>query len=196
MVIKYILSGFFVKMIAGFDDTLTRIPIAATLTRTKRGRFAFAGGVFLAICLAMVVSFLFASVIKSLPYFRYISATLIFLLAVSIYFDIFIREPKKQVEKKVKKIKPISAKRIFKLIGIGFIVAFATLIDDTIAYSSLFLGDISNIPYIIGGILVATFLQLGVIIYFSKKVMKFKWKKEVTTVGLLVLAVLILLGVL
>jgi len=196
MIIKYILSGFFVKIIAGFDDTLTRIPIVATLTRTKRGRSAFAGGVFLAICLAIIVSFLFASVIKSLPYFRYISATLIFLLAVSIYFEIFMEEPKKQVEKKIKKIKRISAKRIFKLIGIGFLVAFATLIDDTIAYSALFLGDISNLPYIIGGILVATFLQLAVIIYFSKKVMAFKWKKEVTTVGLLILAVLILFGVL
>ena len=196
MAIKYLLSGFFVKIIAGFDDTLTRIPIAATLTRTKRGRFAFATGIFLAICFIMVISFLFASVIKTLPYFRYISATLIFLLAVSIYFDVFISEPKKQVEKKLKKIKRISTKRIFKLIGIGFLVAFATLLDDTIAYSSLFLGDISNIPYIIGGILVATFLQLGVIIYFSKKVMKFKWKKEVTTVGLLILAVLILFNVL
>lgn len=196
MAIKYLLSGFFVKIIAGFDDTLTRIPIAATLTRTKRGRIAFATGIFLAICLAMVISFLFASVIKSLPYFRYISATLIFLLAISIYFDIFIQEPKKQVEKKLKKIKRISTKRVLKLIGIGFLVAFATLLDDTIAYSSLFLGDISNIPYIIGGILAATFLQLGVIIYFSKKVMRFKWKKEVTTVGLLILALLILFNVL
>jgi len=196
MALKYLFSGFFVKIIAGFDDTLTRIPIAATLTRTKRGRIAFAGGIFLAICLIMVISFLFASVIKTLPYFRYISATLIFLLAVSIYFDVFIREPEKQVEKKLKKVKRISTKRIFKLIGLGFLTAFATLLDDTIAYSSLFLGEASNIPYIIVGILAATFLQLGVIIYFSKKVMKFKWKKEVTTVGLLILAVLILFNVL
>jgi len=195
MALKYLLSGFFVKIIAGFDDTLTRIPIAAVLTRTKRGRIAFATGIFLAICLVMVISFLFASVIKTLPYFRYISATLIFLLAISIYFDIFIREPQKQVEKKIKKIKRISVRRILKLIGIGFLVAFATLLDDTIAYSSLFLGEVSNIPYIVVGILAATFLQLGVIIYFSKKVMKFKWKKEVTTVGRLILAVLILFGV-
>ncbi len=196
MSIKYLVSGFLVKIIAGFDDTLTRIPIAATLTRTRKGRFAFAGGIFLAICLAMVISFLFASVIKSLPYFRYISATLIFLLAISIYFEFFMEEPKKQVEKKIKKIKTISIQRVFKLIGIGFLTAFATLLDDTIAYSSLFLGTLSNIPYVITGILAATFLQLAVIIYFSKKVMEFKWKKEVTTIGLLVLCVLILTGVL
>lgn len=194
--IRYVFSGFFVKIIAGFDDTLTRIPIAATLTKTKRGRISFAFGIFLAICVAMLISFLFASVIKSLPYFRYISAGLIFLLALSIYFDIFIEVPKKQIEKKVKKIKGISAKRIFQLIGTGFLVAFATLLDDTIAYSSLFLGELSTIPYVIIGIFAATFLQLGIIIYFSKKIMRFKYKKEVTTTGLLILCILILFGVL
>jgi magnesium-transporting ATPase (P-type) len=196
MFLKYLISGFFVKIIAGFDDTLTRIPIAAQLTKTRRGRFAFAGGIFLAICLAIAISFLFASFIKSLPYFRYISATLIFILAVSIYFDVFFQEPKKQVEKKVKRIKKISTRRIFKLIGIGFLTAFATLIDDTIAYSSLFLGDKITFPYVLIGIFIAVILQLAVIIYFSKKIMKFKWKKEVTTIGLLILAVLILSGVL
>ncbi|MBL7148418.1 MAG: hypothetical protein ISS82_06330 [Nanoarchaeota archaeon] len=44
MFLKYLFSGFLVKIIAGFDDTLTRIPIAATLTRTKKGRYAFAAG--------------------------------------------------------------------------------------------------------------------------------------------------------
>ena len=196
MYLKYLISGFLVKIIAGFDDTLTRIPIAAHVTSTRKGRFAFAGGIFLAISLAIAVSFLFASVIKALPYFRYISATLIFLLAISIYFDIFIQEPKKKVEKKVKRIKGISAKRIFRLIAIGFLTAFATLLDDTIAYSSLFLGGSSTIIYVLIGIFIAVLLQLAVIIYFSKRIMGFRWKKEITTIGLLVLAVLILFGIL
>jgi len=195
MMIKYIVSGFFVKIIAGFDDTLTRIPIAAYLTRTRKGRFAFAGGIFLAICLAIVISFLFASVIKSLPYFRYISGTLIFLLALSIYFDIFIQAPKKRFEKKVKKIKAISTKRIFKLIALGFLTALATLLDDIIAYSSLFLGEASTILYVIIGLFLGVILQIATMIYFSKKIMLFKYKKEVTTVGLLILCVLVLSGV-
>ena len=173
MYLKYLISGFLVKIIAGFDDTLTRIPIAAHVTSTRKGRFAFAGGIFLAISLAIAVSFLFASVIKALPYFRYISAILIFLLAISIYFDIFIQEPKKKVEKKVKRIKGISAKRIFRLIAIGFLTAFATLLDDTIAYSSLFLGGSSTIIYVLIGIFAAVLLQLAVIIYFSKRIMGF-----------------------
>tara|TARA_Y100000310_G_scaffold327912_1_gene395068 strand:+ start:995 stop:1585 length:591 start_codon:yes stop_codon:yes gene_type:complete len=196
MSLKYFASGFFVKTIAGLDDTMIRIPIAATLTRTKKGRFAFAIGTFLAIVLAIIFSFLFGSVIKSIPFSNYISAALIFLLALSVYFNWFIQKPRKQVEKKLKNMKAISAKRFFRLITIGFIVALATIIDDTIAYSALFLGPVSNAPYVIGGIFAATILQLSMLIYFSEKIMKLKYKKEITTIGLLILSILILTGVL
>lgn len=184
------------KTIAGFDDSMIRIPIAANITKTRIGRFAFAIGTFLAITLAIIFSFLFGSMIKSIPYSNYILAALIFFLALSIYFDWFIQKPKKQVEKKLKKIKRISNKRFFKLITIGFFVAFATIIDDTIAYSALFLGPISNIPYVIAGIFSATILQLSMLVYFSEKLMKLKYKKEITVTGLMILGILILFGVL
>ena len=196
MSLKYFLSGFFVKTIAGFDDSMIRIPICAKITKTKKGRFAFAIGTFLAITLAIIFSFLFGSVIQSIPYSKYIMATLIFFLALSVYFDWFIQKPKKKVEEKLKKIKIISTKRFFKLITIGFFVAFATIIDDTIAYSALFLGPTSNFPYVVGGIFLATILQLSMLVYFSEKIMKLKYKKEITTIGLIVLSVLILTGVL
>lgn len=191
MIVKYFLSGFFVKVIAGFDDTMTRIPIVANITRTKRGRIAFAIGVFLAITLAIILSFLFGSTVKAIPYSNYISAALILLIALSIYFDWFIQKPKKKVERKLKKIKRISLKRFFKLIAIGFLTAIATIIDDIIVYSGLFLGTILNSSYVILGILFGTFLQIGALIYFSEKLMKFKYKKEVTVIGLIVLAGLI-----
>lgn len=196
MVVKYLLSGFFVKIIAGFDDTMTRIPIAANITRTIRGRFAFAIGVLLAVTVAIILSFLFGSTIKAIPYSNYISAALIFLIALSIYFDWFIQKPKKQVEKKLKKIKRISLERFLKLIIIGFFTAFATVIDDIIVYSGLFLSTILNSVYVIIGIFFGTLLQLGVLIYFSKKLMAFKYKKEVTTIGLILLSLLIFLRVL
>ena len=196
MSLKYFISGFFIKTIAGFDDSMIRIPICANITKTKTGRFAFAIGTFLAITLAIIFSFLFGSIIKSIPYSKYILAALIFFLALSIYFNWFIQKPKEKVEEKLKKIKRISTKRFFKLITIGFFVAFATIIDDTIAYSALFLGPISNIPYVVGGIFTATILQLSMLVYFSKKIMKLKYKKEITTIGLMVLGMLILFGVL
>jgi hypothetical protein len=191
MVVKYLLSGFIVKIIAGFDDTMTRIPIVANITRTKRGRYAFAIGVLLAVTLAVILSFLFGSTIKAIPYSNYIAAGLIFLIALSIYFDWFIERPKEKVEKELRKIKRISLKRFLKLIVIGFLTAIATIIDDIIVYSGLFLGPSSNAPYIITGIFAATFLQIGAMIYFSKKIMDIKYKKEITVVGLIILAGLI-----
>jgi len=185
-----------VKMIAGFDDAMVHIPVCASITGTKKGRIAFAVGVFLAITLAILFSLFFGSIIKSFPYSNYISAGLIFLLVFLIYFDWFIKEPKKELEKKLKKIKRISAKRFFKLLTIGFFVAFATIIDDTIVYSSLFLGPSSNFPFVIFGIFSATILQLSVLIYFSEKFMKVKYKKEITVIGLIILGILILFKVL
>lgn len=196
MVVKYLLSGFVVKIIAGFDDTMTRIPIVANITRTKRGRYAFAIGVLLAVTLAITLSFLFGSTIKAIPYSNYIAAGLIFLIALSIYFDWFIQKPKKKVERKLRKIKRISLRRFLKLIAIGFLTAIATVIDDIIVYSGLFIGTISNAPYIITGIFAATFLQIGAMIYFSKKIMGIKYKKEITVVGLIILSILIFFKIL
>lgn len=183
-------------MIAGFDDSMVRIPICGNVTRTKTGRVAFAIGVFMAITLAILFSLFFGSIIKAFPYSNYISAGLIFLLAYSIYFNWFIQKPKKKMERKLRKIKRVSTKRFLKLLSIGFFVAFATIIDDTIVYSSLFLGPSSNFPFVIMGIFSATILQLSVLIYFSEKFMKIKHKKEITTIGLIILGILILFGVL
>jgi len=196
MVVKYILSGFIVKIIAGFDDTMTRIPIVANITRTKRGRYAFAIGVLLAVTLAIILSFLFGSTIKAIPYSNYIAAGLIFLIALSIYFGWFTKKQKEEVEKKLRKIKRISLKRFLKLIVIGFLTAIATVIDDIIVYSGLFIGSISNTPYIITGIFAATFLQIWAMIYFSKKIMNVRYKKEITVVGLIILSILIFFKVL
>lgn len=191
MVIKYFLSGFFVKILAGFDDTMTRIPIMSHMTKTKKGRIAFALGIFIAITLVMIFAFLFASIIKSIPYSNYISAGLIFLLAMSIQFDLFIQKPKKEIRKKLYHIQRVSIKRFFKLIGFGFLTAFITIIDDTIAYSGLFLNTLSNPIPVIVGIFFGTILQLTVIIYFAQKFTKLKYKKEITVFGLVLLSLLI-----
>jgi len=191
MVIKYFLSGFFVKILAGFDDTMTRIPIMSYMTKTKKGRIAFACGIFIAVTLVMIFAFLFASVIKAIPYSNYISAGLIFLLAMSIQFDLFIQKPKKGIRKKLLRIKKVSLKRFLKLMGFGFLTAFITIIDDTIAYSGLFLNTLSSPVPVIAGIFCGTILQLTVIVYFAQKFTKLKYKKEITVFGLVLLSLLI-----
>ncbi len=205
MVARYILSGFLVKLISGIDDSMVHIPIIGNMTKTKAGRIAFSIGIFCAITFAILISFLFSRIIRSFPYYNSISALLIVLLALSIYFDIFLRKPKQNVEKKLstKDVKQevkdtrISRKRFFKLIFFGFLTGFATVTDDTIAYSSLFLtGEFNVITSVIAGIILATILQLYVVVSFSTYIKRIPYKKEATTIGLFILAALIFLRVL
>jgi len=81
--------------------------------------------------------------------------------------------------------------------GAGFLTAFATVIDDTIAYSSLFLsGAFNTIIFVVAGILTATISQLILVVYFSKRIQKIPYKKNITIIGLVVLSILILFKVL
>lgn len=194
MSLKYFFSGFLIRGITGFDDIMVHIPVVANIAKTKLGRVAFSIGVLMAITIALIFSFLFASFIKLIPYHKYIVAGLLVLIAFSIYFELFTQKPKKHIEKKIKKIKKITPIRFFKFLFLGFVMAFATLIDDAIVYSSLFFSEPNFAFYAILGIFAMTFIELIVIIYFSEKMSKLKYKKEFTFVGLLVLASLILAG--
>jgi hypothetical protein len=196
MPLKAFISGVFVKLIAGFDDTMVHVPVIANLTKTKKGRISFAIGIFLAISLAVFLSFTLASLIKTLPYFRYISSVLILALAGVVYFDILTSKPRHKAEKKLKKMKKFRIERGLKLVALGFITAIATVIDDTIAYSSVFLTELSFAPFAIAGIFLATIAELIAVIYFSKKLQNIPYKKQITTIGLVVLALLIFAGIL
>ncbi len=206
MLIQYIFTGFLVKIITGIDDSMVHIPIIANLTKTKIGRISFAIGIFLAITLAIIVSFLFAKTIRAIPYYNYVSSLLLLILAITIYFDIFVHKPKEKIEKKlgnkkttneIKKIRTISLKRFFKLVGLGFLTAFATVIDDIIAYSAILLNqNLTIIFFSIIGIYLATITQLILVVYFSSKIQKIPYKKEFTTLGLIALSALIFFKIL
>jgi len=198
MVLKYFFAGVVVKLLTGFDDTLTQIPLINYLTKTKKGKISFGIGIFLAICLAVIVAVFFSSLIKNIPNYRYVVGGLIFALAFIIYFNIFRKNKIKKTEGKLKKIqkaKSISHKRFLKLIIIGFIAAFATLLDDIIAFSSLLLGQGTEKIIGISGILSAGILEILAIVYFSRKLAKIKFRKEITSVGLLILGFLVIKGV-
>ncbi len=194
--LKSFISGAFVKLITGFDDTMVHVPVIANLTKTKKGRISFAIGIFLAIILAVFLSFTLASLIKTLPYFRYISSILIFALAFIIYFDVLTSKPKQKVKKELKKMKKFRIERGLKLIFLGFITAIATVIDDTIAYSSVFLGSGQESIFATTGIFTATLIELTAVIYFSKKIQNIPYKRQITSFGLIILAFLILTKVL
>ncbi len=193
--LKYLLLGFFAKIITGFDDTITHIPVLASVTRTKMGKIAFSIGTLIAIIIAIIIAIFFSTILKKIPFYRYFIVGLLFLLAILIYFDVFVHKPRAKAEKKLLKIKKISAMRFTKLIGIGFIASFATVLDDIIAYAPLFLGALVTQIFAVIGILIGTLLEIVVVIFFAEKISKLKYKEEIASLGLVILGVLILFKV-
>ncbi|MEX0932490.1 MAG: hypothetical protein WDZ77_00090 [Candidatus Pacearchaeota archaeon] len=194
---KPFISGVFIKAVTAFDDVMIHVPVAANASDTKFGRIAFSIGVILAITLAILFSFVLASFIKGIPNHREILAGAIIFIALSIYFEWFDgKEPKKKVKSHAKKISKFPIHVSLKPLLISFLIVFMTLIDDIVAYSSLFLGTTISTFYAILGIFAMTFVEVGIIIYFSEKVSKFQYKKEITFIGLLIVSAMILSGVL
>jgi len=191
--IKYIIIGFLTKLITGVDDTLTQIPLISNLTQTKKGKIAYSIGIILAISLAVLLSIMFLQILIRIPNYRYFAAGLIFLLAIVIYFDLFkSKENEKKKIEKLKKIKPISKRRFLRLMLIGFIASFITIIDDTIAFSSILF---ENQVFVITGIFLAAFFEIFLILTFSRQINKLKYKKEISSIGLVILSFLVFFGV-
>jgi cadmium resistance protein CadD (predicted permease) len=195
MFLKYLALGFSIKIITSIDDALTRIPIVAKLTKTRMGRIAFSTGTLLALSLVIILAYLFSALIKSFPYANYIAGGLIFLLAIALYFDLFLREKsKKRTKKHILKTQKIPTKKFFRLVGTGFIVSLITLIDDAIVFVPLFLANNFKTVVSIIGIFIAAILQIIIVIYFAKKIQKIKHKKEIGCIGLIILSILVVLG--
>lgn len=192
MVFKQFLLGLFVKGVTGFDDTITHIPILASVAKTRLGRVAFSVGTLLAIVLAIVLAILFSTLLGGWPFYRYFAAGLIFLLALAIHFDFFVHKPRKKAEQKLVEIKQMSVERFMKLLGVGFIASFATVIDDIIAYAPVLR---SGKFYVIIGIIFATIIEILLVIYFARKLSKIKYTDEIASIGLVILGVLVLVGI-
>tara|TARA_Y100000310_G_scaffold225672_1_gene227729 strand:- start:21270 stop:21860 length:591 start_codon:yes stop_codon:yes gene_type:complete len=195
MVLKYFVLGFFVKIITGFDDTITHIPLLSAVTKTRMGRIAFSIGSLLAIICAIIVAFFFASLIRDFAFARFITGFLIFGLAAFLYFDGFFTVPREKVEKKLVKFERISTKRFTKLLIFGFFASLITVIDDVIAYAPLFLSSsISSIGAIVG-ILLASLIEIYLVIMFSKKIMHIPYKVEIAVAGLVLLGIGTITGI-
>ncbi|MBW2969926.1 hypothetical protein KY319_02260 [Candidatus Woesearchaeota archaeon] len=193
MVFVAFILGFFVKIVTGFDDVMTHVSVTASITRTRLGKVAFCIGILLAISLAIVVAVFFASILRHISYYRYISAGLLFLLSGLIFFGFF---SKRKIERKlVKKVK-FSSYRFVKLLITGFVASFATVIDDTVAYLPLFLGSFADGLFSVFGIICAALLEIFVIIFLSEKISGLPYKDEFASLGLALLGLLVLIGVL
>lgn len=195
MVLTSFLLGTFVKIITGFDDVIVHIPVLAHFTKTRKGKVAFSIGTILAIIVAIFLTIFFVSFLKTLPYTRFITAGLLFVLAATIYFGWFMERIEMGAEKKLLKIKEISNGHFMRLIGIGFIASIITVLDDVIAYSPLFLSGTLTRSFVIAGIIFAALLEIVIVFYFAEKAHKIKYTKEIATISLVVWGILTLIGV-
>ncbi len=193
--LKPFLTGFFAKIISGFDDTAVHTPLVAIFTKTRIGKIAFAIGMFLALLIIIFIADLISGLILAFPYHRLISAIILFALAVVIYLDIIVHIPRKKAEENIKKTKRITARRFRNLVFTGFVTFFATAIDDSIIYSSILAEQPQFKSLVITGIILAALSELIVIVYFSKRLAKLRYKSEITATGLVVLGLLILFKV-
>jgi len=195
MVLYPFIVGFAANMLTGFDDTITKLPIITTIARTRLGRTMFCLGVVSAIIVTLMFSGIVSTFLSSFAYYRYVSAFALVVLAVFICSDSFgVHKPQQVVEKKMIAQKRIRVDRMIALYGLGFGAAIATVLDDIVVYASLFATMDSS--FIVGiGIVSATIVQLGVVVFFARQVDQVPYKEEIAGAGLILIALLIASGV-
>lgn len=189
------LTGFLVKSIASFDDTLTRIPLLAEFTGSNKGRIAFSVGTLLALTIILIIAIFFSFLLDLIPFRRQVLAILILLISITVYSEIFTRSSDQKLKQKLTYLKVASHIRFVKLIGIGFIVSFITLIDDAVVLVPLFIGDNTTKLFSLIGVYLAALAQIVLVVYFSREIEKIKYKKEIASLSLVVLATLVWWGV-
>ena len=192
---KALFAGFTINLFTSADDALTRIPILSSSARTLKGMLAFSFGNLLAVTLAVAIAYGLSQVLIHLPYGNIIIAALVFILAGIVYFDVLKLKPPKKLEEHIEVTKA-SPQRLRKLVGLGFIMTFITMIDDIFALAPLFAGSIQESLSAIVGIYAAAMVLMFVVIYFADKLVAFPHKRGIATVILLVFGTLILFGVL
>jgi hypothetical protein len=192
-VLNQVGRGFLVKSIASFDDTLTRIPVISLLTGTRQGRVVFSIGSYLALTLILFLTLFFSEFLGRYEYARETASGLIFALAILVYFNVFAGRADEQLRIRLSKISTESAS-FFRILGVGFLVSFVTLVDDVIVLIPLFLGDNLNIFLSFIGVYIAATVQILIVIYFGGKLEKIKHKNILASASLLILSVLVLIG--
>lgn len=195
LLLEAFILGFFVKVITGIDDVLTRVPVIASIAQTRRAKIVFSTGAVLAVMTVTAIAYFFSELIHEIPAYRTIVAVLIVLLAIAIKFDVFVHKPHKKAEEKITKLPASTFKKLTKQFLIGYAAAFTTVLDDAIAYLPVFFGTRSQVAFGITGILIATVLQAILVIYFAEKIARIPYKEEIAAGGLVVLAGLIFFGV-
>lgn len=192
MILKKFILGFAVKSIASFDDSLTGLPFVVAVTRTRQGKLAFALGSLLAVVAVIAVVWPLSPVIGHIPHYRWFVAAFILLLAYGVWSARLSKMFSRPKDRLLTRYSKISPERFRQMTAAGFLLSIVTLVDDSVAFLPLF---VSDGWWAAAGIMTATALQTALVIYLAERLERFRYRRQVTTAGLLVYAILLATGV-
>jgi len=186
-IILAFLTGLAVKFVTGIDDMLIHVPVAAGFAKTHFGRLAFAAGIFVSVITVLAAASFLSEIFAKQPSLDLLLASALLLLAAAVYFDIGVYATKARAGFELKALKRIGAIHFTKLAALGFATFFVTAIDDIFAYTAVLIDPVMR-PFVMAGILAAAALELALIISASAIIARLPYKKEIATIGLVVLA--------
>jgi len=193
---KQFVLGFVIETLASLDDMLTTIPLMVAATRSRFGKILFAIGSMLGVAAVALLAAALSPLIGQIPYFRYIIAAVIFLLAALVYFERLSRI----FQHSTRVISAITARqmdadRYLSLLAFGFLTSFFTLMDDAVAFIPLFAQNHLSAWFAAGGIMLSAVVQTIVLIFLAEQIERFKYRRHITAAGLLLYGLLLLFGV-
>lgn len=190
-----LIAGFVINLFTSIDDALTRIPVLSAAARTTTGRLAFSLGNLLAVTAAVLIALALSQFLTELPGGNRTIAVGVVILAVVIYFDLLSFSPPKRVQADIAQSR-ISPARTRKLISLGFVMTFITMVDDMFALAPLFLHGWTTTLAALVGIYLSSLLLVVAVLFFSEKLSMFPYKRQFAFVTLLIFAALLFFGIL
>ena len=190
--------GFVAFFATGIDDT---VAYAGSYLETGRKdhKKEISLGIIIGTFIALGISIFAGSLMEALPSRHLIGRAVLITLGMIMFFKgkWTIHHKKKHFSKMEKKIKRHKSqeRHPIKFVGLGFILFFATGIDDVIAYSNLIMAKGVWLPICIG-ILIATFVSLIIAHFLSDKLKRFPHPEKIGAGIIIIMGVLIALKVL
>jgi len=190
--------GFVAFFATGIDDTVAYAGSYLKKGRKNHRKF-ISLGVILGTFIALGIAIFAGSLMEALPSRHLIGGAVLITLGLIMFFKgkWSIHNKKKhfsKLEKKIKHPKTPDHQNI-KFVGLGFILFFATGIDDIIAYSNLIMAKEAWLLICIG-VLIATFVSLTIAYFLSSKLKRFPHPEKIGAGIIIIMGVLLALKVL
>ena len=189
--------GFVAFFATGIDDTVAYAGSYLEDGR-KDHKYQISLGIIIGTIIALGISIFAGSLMEALPSRHLIGGAVLVTLGMIMFFKgkHTIHHKKKHFSKMEKKIKhpKSSDHKGIKFVGLGFILFFATGIDDVIAYSNLIMAKGVWLPICIG-VLLATFVALIIAHFLSDKLKNFPHPEKIGAAIIIIIGVLLALKV-